>query len=384
MSTETLAPVAPRGLTAEQVNLLLQMIHEGRVRQLNGFDHVEAWDVRRWLTRIFGFAGWSEECLTEKVVYERITQNTDGQGKPVEGKFRATVVYQVVLRLHIRDVYGNELGFFDQGSAGESVNQPSIGDAYDNALKNAFSGALKRCAIDLGDQFGLSLYDKGRKRAAEPQPAVLRTLGHPQALAAPVSVERIVDAPVTSGEMDDQVAGEEHTAAVEVQRTQAVTSAGSRPQVQRTHVPADEPADAGPRMADGQQKQMMGILFGQKLNADREERLRVISGSLGREVTTASDMTYAEAQACLGWLRGLPDFNPPQPSPTATDSLFEEFKVGIEGSASVTELNSVATGIGAAFQAHKLTEADRKALIEVWTERNKVLLDQAQMAGAAA
>lgn len=165
-------------------------------------------------------------------------------------------------------------------------------------------------------------------------------------------------------------------------RTEAVASAGSG-RVQRTHVDAPAPAAAGPRMADGQQKQMMGILFGQKLNADREERLRVISGSLGREVTTARDMTYAEAQACLGWLRGLPDFNPPQPSPTATDSLFEEFKVGIEGSASVTELNSVATGIGAAFQAHKLTEADRKALIDVWTERNKVLLDQAQMAGAA-
>ena len=37
-----------------------------------------------------------------------------------------------------------------------------IGEHHDNAVKTAASDALKRCAINLGTQFGLSLYDDGR------------------------------------------------------------------------------------------------------------------------------------------------------------------------------------------------------------------------------
>jgi hypothetical protein len=39
-----------------------------------------------------------------------------------------------------------------------------LGDLHDNALKTASSDALKRCAINLGSQFGLSLYDNGTLR----------------------------------------------------------------------------------------------------------------------------------------------------------------------------------------------------------------------------
>ena len=35
------------------------------------------------------------------------------------------------------------------------------GDAHDMAIKTAETQALKRAAINLGDQFGLSLYKKG-------------------------------------------------------------------------------------------------------------------------------------------------------------------------------------------------------------------------------
>ena len=62
---------------------------------------------------------------------------------------------------------------------GEAINQPSRGDAHDLALKSAVSGALKRCAKDLGDQYGLGLYDKGsleptvRKVIAYDAPLVL-------------------------------------------------------------------------------------------------------------------------------------------------------------------------------------------------------------------
>ena len=46
-------------------------------------------------------------------------------------------------------------------ATGSANNLPSRGDAHDFAIKNADSYALKRAAKDLGDQFGLSLYNKG-------------------------------------------------------------------------------------------------------------------------------------------------------------------------------------------------------------------------------
>jgi hypothetical protein len=39
-----------------------------------------------------------------------------------------------------------------------------VGEHHDNAIKTAASDALKRCAINLGTQFGLSLYDDGSTR----------------------------------------------------------------------------------------------------------------------------------------------------------------------------------------------------------------------------
>lgn len=39
-----------------------------------------------------------------------------------------------------------------------------LGEHHDNALKTAASDATKRCAINMGTQFGLSLYDNGSLR----------------------------------------------------------------------------------------------------------------------------------------------------------------------------------------------------------------------------
>jgi hypothetical protein len=144
-------------LTRAQLQQLLAPIDPGRVQRLNGQSHLEAWDVRRWLIRIFGFAGWDFEERSVTLVHERLTE--------VNGKTRATVVYRVAGRLIIKDADGNEFGHWDDGACGNSVNQPSVGDAHDMALKTAYSQALKRCAMNLGDQFGLSLYDNGSTNA---------------------------------------------------------------------------------------------------------------------------------------------------------------------------------------------------------------------------
>jgi hypothetical protein len=147
-------------LNERQTRLLLMPLQESRVgKNAKGFAHLQAWDVRRTLTRVFGFTGWSEEILEETLVSERHVPNgKDGYGNE---KFRHTVVYRAKVRLTVYDTDGNTLSFWDGSAAGDATNLPSLGDAHDFALKTALSQALKRAAHNLGDQFGLSLYNNG-------------------------------------------------------------------------------------------------------------------------------------------------------------------------------------------------------------------------------
>ncbi|MEU0837104.1 Rad52/Rad22 family DNA repair protein [Streptomyces sp. NPDC005969] len=148
----------------------LRMLHGGingnRVRNLRGMSHLEAWDVRRQLIRIFGFGGFDIETVSLDLVAEHEKK----QGE----KSRWTVVYRAQVRLILKDSTGTAIAYFDDGAAGDSVNQPSLGDAHDMAMKTAFSQALKRCAVNLGDQFGLSLYNDGSQ-----DPVVGFSAAHP-------------------------------------------------------------------------------------------------------------------------------------------------------------------------------------------------------------
>ena len=143
-------------LTDEQVDVLLRGIQPHRVAVLDGMSYVEAWDIRAMLIRVFGFAGWSlVETAPTTLVYEQET--TTKAGKPAW-----KVAYRASLELvvHLDRVRGT--ANYCGSAVGESI-MPDFkrGDAHDMAIKTAESGALKRAAINLGDQFGLSLYRSG-------------------------------------------------------------------------------------------------------------------------------------------------------------------------------------------------------------------------------
>lgn len=150
-------------LTERQYVRLLRPINPERVRQLDGNDHLEAWDVRRTLTRIFGFGGWDDEV--QELTLVREIESPPGAIKYRNGNSNTrtvwTVVYRCRMRLIVKDPEGNPLAHYDDGAAGDAINLPSLGDAHDFAMKTAMSQALKRCAVNLGDQFGLSLYNGG-------------------------------------------------------------------------------------------------------------------------------------------------------------------------------------------------------------------------------
>lgn len=140
-------------LRANQVEQLLKGINPSRVgKDGKGFAHLEAWDVRAHLIRIFGFAKWSQELIELEQIFETSIEK--------DGKTRWTVAYRATVRLTI---YTGDLedAVYTEAAVGDSQNNPSRADAHDMAIKTAESQAFKRCAINLGDQFGLSLYNNG-------------------------------------------------------------------------------------------------------------------------------------------------------------------------------------------------------------------------------
>ena len=162
-------------LTADQVDQMLAAINPVRVSQRDGMSHLEAYDVRAHLNRIFGFARWSADLIDLTMLFETLGTRNDGR-EIVSVGYRATV------RLAVFSSDGTFLASYTEAATGDAVNFPinKRADAADFAIKTAESQALKRCAINLGDQFGLSLYAKGNRAAL-----VKRTLVHPGADSAP-------------------------------------------------------------------------------------------------------------------------------------------------------------------------------------------------------
>lgn len=141
-------------LNDAQYQQLLKPLNEARVakRQQAGrnLSYLEAWDVRAHLNRIFGFLNWSAEVLTADLAFEE--KNEKGQWN---------VGYKVVLQLTVGR-YPTTASYTE--AAVGSASLPQRGEAHDMAIKSGESDALKRAAMNLGTQFGLSLYANGSLR----------------------------------------------------------------------------------------------------------------------------------------------------------------------------------------------------------------------------
>ena len=138
-------------INQQQYDQLLKPLNQSRIAKRSGgggkqLSYLEAWDVKAHLNRIFGFLNWSSDVIESTQVFEE--QNEKGQW---------SVGWKVTLRLTIQDATYTE-------AAVGSSSLSQRGEAHDMAIKTAESDALKRAAINLGTQFGLSLYDDGSTR----------------------------------------------------------------------------------------------------------------------------------------------------------------------------------------------------------------------------
>lgn len=146
-------------LTTKQQETLLKGLNGRRIASRTGgggktLSYLETWDVKAHLIRIFGFGQWSWNVLSAEQVFEQ----------EITGKWN--VAYKVLGRLEIHATKA----CYSEAAIG-SATLPQRGEAHDMAIKTAESDALKRAAINLGDQFGLSLYNNGSSA-----PVVMQTL----------------------------------------------------------------------------------------------------------------------------------------------------------------------------------------------------------------
>ena len=156
----TFEPMRYRGqLTRGQHDYLMNRLRSTRIakRSQGGrqLAYLEAWDVRAHLIRIFGFGNFDAHVVEAEHVYTRDIEVGNDHKPGWE------VAYKVVFHLSVFDRDGLPLCSFTEAAVGSASGASGLGDLHDNALKSAASDALKRCAINLGTQFGLSLYDDG-------------------------------------------------------------------------------------------------------------------------------------------------------------------------------------------------------------------------------
>jgi DNA repair and recombination protein RAD52 len=137
-------PYRKMSFNEEQKKLLNQKINKDNVSFRSGgggqqLAYVESWHVIKEANRIFGFDGWSSETLETSLVSE-------------DSK---CVSYIAKVRITVGDIVR-------EGTGAGHGRMGGIGDKHESAIKEAESDARKRCLMQFGDSFGLSLYDKDK------------------------------------------------------------------------------------------------------------------------------------------------------------------------------------------------------------------------------
>jgi len=283
-------------LHPDLTTLLLRPINQRRVFKKDGQSHLAAWDVRAHLIRCFGFAGWSADTIVAELIHDLETSTK--AGKPAR-----KVAYRAQVRLTIHATGAT----YTEWAVGEAT-MPDFkhGDAHDFSLKTAESQALKRCATNLGSQFGLSLYDNGRtddvvrgvfsvkfaddvevtSEGTEPGVVVDEDTS-PPAFTRPV--ERLSTTPDDDAWSTPPVASPATTTAGDVAASPAQAEVARRSRL-------NEP-DGAPTQA--QLKMLGALLRGQS----REQALAVVSSIVGRDVESRNDLTKAETSLVLDALK---------------------------------------------------------------------------------
>jgi len=120
--------------------------------------YVEGWWVFQQLNELFGYDGWDTEIINlEQAELTSYTKN----GRDM---YRCSYVCHAKLLVYFASIVTDDTDIVSKQDVGTGIGfSASAGDAIEGAAKEAVTDAYKRCARQLGNQFGLPLYDKDRE-----------------------------------------------------------------------------------------------------------------------------------------------------------------------------------------------------------------------------
>lgn len=159
--------------------------HKVKKRKQAGFElsYIEGWQAISEANRIFGFDGWNRET----VLLEQC-------GEPREVNDKARVAYLAKVRVTVGDVVREGIGY------GSGIAK-DLGDAFESAIKEAETDAMKRALMTFGNPFGLALYDKEQTNVTAWQGPLGKTALKAEFHKAQSEVEAVKDEETLNGIM---------------------------------------------------------------------------------------------------------------------------------------------------------------------------------------
>ncbi|UDL15433.1 DNA recombinase [Microbacterium phage Pepe25] len=144
-------------LTFRQIEELVKAINPAHVERKQKLTYLSQHQARGEMNRIFGYGNWDVDADEPVLMYE---YETPGSGNNT-GKMYWRVGYRIKVTVNVRDLWGMPVASFTGVHAEQNAPQPDRGEAHALALTSVDSYALRRALINLGDRFGLGLYDGG-------------------------------------------------------------------------------------------------------------------------------------------------------------------------------------------------------------------------------
>jgi hypothetical protein len=151
-----------RGLTRNQIILLLRAVAPDVVDTKRGMAYIPQFEARAAMNRIFGPGNWESQVIHEELIYEtKLEPGDPGYPEKGGGKPYYVTCYKMGVLVNVRDYWGNPVSSNLEYHVEENAPLPNRGEAHAFALTSCESYALRRALINLGDALGLHLYNKG-------------------------------------------------------------------------------------------------------------------------------------------------------------------------------------------------------------------------------
>lgn len=151
--------------TDEQTKLLEAKLDADAVSERQGLSYIESWHAIAEANRVFGFGMWSTRLIEMRHLGDTLDDKN--------GKTRYNTAYLALYEVSVQGVAAETLKaaglscVYQDVGFGNAFSYQNPLDNHEKASKEAASDSIKRCLRNLGNVFGLALYDKQQRNVAK-------------------------------------------------------------------------------------------------------------------------------------------------------------------------------------------------------------------------